>query len=464
MKKVILTVVVLLVLPMVLGSFTRPYSFSTEDGELPTNVVARWIACTDSTCSNIVNNPSSNIFTPNPNFLGSDTELITEFPHCSETSYGYHLFFANEGYLFMIVSVSPYPCDYNTYTLSETNIKFIKQDNCKADFTSSVTSCAEAGLPLSILTDTELDAETSSAFTPNPPNIYFPDELKPWRNVSTQMLIDVKKQGSPSSELGFPQSQVYGIYSGTIHNFNFLWQTSVNTDPGYYDITMTSTVPDAKCDQTNMIPTVKTMTVYIAPSLDGCRAEIQNFNIDTTNIDINQELRFTGDKLNTYQNWSYTSISACEAENAQLTDGRIFNTQYTLTIEKDNQVIETLTGTLPNNDDYNTLKPFEISWTPTEYGDYTATITTQSAGNIDVCNNQGISASASTTFNIGNDNDNDGYYDLGGDCNDNNPLINPEAQEICDGINNDCDSEIDEGCNCQNILRTNQKLIFSQLT
>ena len=38
-----------------------------------------------------------------------------------------------------------------------------------------------------------------------------------------------------------------------------------------------------------------------------------------------------------------------------------------------------------------------------------------------------------------------GYATLGGDCNDGNAAINPGATEVCDGIDNDCDSQTDEG-------------------
>ena len=39
-----------------------------------------------------------------------------------------------------------------------------------------------------------------------------------------------------------------------------------------------------------------------------------------------------------------------------------------------------------------------------------------------------------------------GWVTNNGDCNDNNAAINPAATETCDGIDNDCDGQTDEGC------------------
>ena len=41
-----------------------------------------------------------------------------------------------------------------------------------------------------------------------------------------------------------------------------------------------------------------------------------------------------------------------------------------------------------------------------------------------------------------------GYSQRSGDCDDNNPAINPAGLEECDSVDNNCDQTIDEGCQC----------------
>ncbi len=50
-----------------------------------------------------------------------------------------------------------------------------------------------------------------------------------------------------------------------------------------------------------------------------------------------------------------------------------------------------------------------------------------------------------TNASYNSDDDGDGYTESQGDCDDTNPAINPAAAEVCDGVDNNCNGQIDEG-------------------
>lgn len=62
---------------------------------------------------------------------------------------------------------------------------------------------------------------------------------------------------------------------------------------------------------------------------------------------------------------------------------------------------------------------------------------------IELCN--GIDDDCDTSIDEGFDIDNDGYTTCDGDCNDGNALVYPGAFELCNGVDEDCDTQVDEG-------------------
>ncbi len=391
------------------------FQFLEKDTNIPiTNVEWRVWACTNSACTTV----DSNYWYQSGN-SGSNNYAYIKFKPTLPSS-GFYLVdlfpYNRRGELrkwnpYWSSRTDPNACDtFSGWDNSpDANIKFSKAPNCKADFTTQIASCAEAGLPLTILTDTQLATTTQSAFITN--NYYFPPEFSDWLNVTTKLTVDIKQQGEQDSVIDYPQQNSQKIYASTSSPFSFLWQTSKNTEPGDYTITMTSTVPDEKCDQTNMVPVKVVKNVHIAQSFDTCVATVDNFQTSASGFALNSPITFTGKKLNSYQDWT-SSGSNCNTKGT-LNSETFFDTTYTLKIinTSNSQVINTQSGVLPKNTVSGTKTDFTLSWTPLNAGSFNAELTTTSTGDVSVCNGNGITTSQTIPIVLGRDNDGDKYYD-----------------------------------------------------
>ena len=79
-------------------------------------------------------------------------------------------------------------------------------------------------------------------------------------------------------------------------------------------------------------------------------------------------------------------------------------------------------------------------------GDCDDTNAAVNPGATEICN--GIDDNCDGEIDEGFDADGDGYTTCGGDCDDGDPAVNPGAMEICNDIDDNCDGNIDEGDVC----------------
>ncbi|MEM7163213.1 MAG: reprolysin-like metallopeptidase [Bacteroidota bacterium] len=147
---------------------------------------------------------------------------------------------------------------------------------------------------------------------------------------------------------------------------------------------------------------------------------------------------------NLFASFEMSSTSICEGESVNFTDTSLGNV--------DGWSWNLLGGDPANSDQqnptaqFNTAGSYDIELTVTE-GPNTSSIT------------QTLTVNANSIWYADVDGDGYGnpnvmildcaqptnYVDNNGDCNDNDININPDASEICDGLDNNCDNSIDEG-------------------
>ncbi|MCP4109700.1 MAG: hypothetical protein GY749_29975 [Desulfobacteraceae bacterium] len=143
------------------------------------------------------------------------------------------------------------------------------------------------------------------------------------------------------------------------------------------------------------------------------------------------------DDLTTDMNTVVIAIFS-QVMDSQTVDGGSF---YVLTEEEDNYKI--IAGTVNYSGARATFSPSF----PLAYGTTYNAIITKDAENIGGTSLDSEYTWSFTTIPDPADNDEDGYTESQGDCNDDNAGIYPGADEMCgDEIDNNCNNDIDEGC------------------
>jgi len=241
-----------------------------------------------------------------------------------------------------------------------------------------------------------------------------------------------------------------GPYSGT-EGHSILFDASGSYDPNQGEIVTYGWDfdNDGTIDHTTPSPTIS--HTYSQDS------EEQNNGVYTATLTVTDEAGLSGSNSTT------VTVSDTEPEidfDADVTSG---TAPLTVTFNDGSSSYDGIAGYIWNFGDNDTGTGENSEHTFTDAGTYTVTLTiTEEDGDQKQLEKTGyITVQACTTYYLDADNDGYGTDDSqclaaptgnytatqSGDCNDENPDVNPGAQEVCgDGIDNNCNNEIDEGC------------------
>lgn len=282
-----------------------------------------------------------------------------------------------------------FPCDA-TFTLTTPTGLAIELDECK----HHGVQMEFASMPDSTL--------------PQPHNISFIFRSTKNTNVNCWVQWDVKRACPDRTEynLGVEDGQL--TWNTSDCDIDASAQGEFEAESGSSEFTSISTAPTSGLEEGSP------MTVYLTADVVATAAD--GSTLDGTVI-IDEEVPLT-----------YTEFAGCSGSDGDADEDGSIGTQY---------------GGDDCNDEDPTIGPHAVE------------VCDEIDNNCDGAIDEGVT----TTFYEDADGDGygledspieacqkpDGYAPYEGDCDDDDPSINPDATEVCDGIDNDCDGAADEG-------------------
>lgn len=245
--------------------------------------------CFDSGCSSVSPFSGSIITGPTVN----NGAVVLRYPDSLATQYGYAEFFVSSGY-------RPLVGKHNWNTLGQPGVastsqsaNFTKvQSVCKATSTPASINIAQVFMPITILTNTQLDSATSNAFrlsTTTGVAYVPPGLLQEFWGADVSVLLEVLDSSNSivwSSQNNFNSQNNNAVFSDAIipSNFVFTPQTA-----GNYVARLTTKVTDNQCpsSQDDIATVPFTVNNIIIPPTNNTNSTNNSINNSTNSSNTN---------------------------------------------------------------------------------------------------------------------------------------------------------------------------------
>ncbi|RMD57622.1 PKD domain-containing protein [Candidatus Woesearchaeota archaeon] len=361
-KQLILLIAILFALPIAHAAVDVEYFFTYSDSQQNTELNSTIYMCNDSNCSSVSAFPGSIIKGPEAN-----DSVIFRYPDTLASPYGYVEFFVAKGYRPLEGKHDWHSFgDPTIYNTSENNT-FTKYPNvCKATVSAiNLTNTARVNEPLSIDALAQLDAQTSSAFRTLSNGVdYIPPFLiQEYYAADTLVYLDILDENNTvihTQVANFTAQNGNAIVADTSLPVQFTYSPSQS---GNYTARLTASVVDDACTS---YENTSSTTPFTVTSVQGqFYSIISDAYAQPSNPLPGQNITVFYSKItNHVQNDTNLSPTITPVQ-----------TDVDYLVTKDGSTIYNVTGlTLFANSDANTSEQYNFSFTASESGIYTISI------------------------------------------------------------------------------------------